>query len=157
MTTKHLKHLKFLWSTDGIPKTATGRFTPESQVIVHEVEMAKRCIYVLTAYIEKALREAKVRVGDPSIESTWLVLTANARAEPNFDPEPVLLVDIPFDPLGLRDLPPDQEEVGELYIRLVQDGLHRLEAISGYPCDVIRRVRGVPTRATPSPSRPASA
>jgi len=48
MATKHLRHFEFMWSTDGIPRTASGRFTPENNAIVGEVEYAKRWTMVLT-------------------------------------------------------------------------------------------------------------
>jgi hypothetical protein len=140
MAPKHLRHFLIEWSPEGLGlgRTSTGRFTEEAQQVVTHVDHERRRTVVLDAYISEALRTAKVTVGNPPIEYARVVLSAEDRPAPYFDPPPFLHVDVPINPLALLDLPRDREVRGEFHIRIFEEALARLEGIAGFPTQVIR-------------------
>jgi hypothetical protein len=121
MAQKTLRYFLIEWSPEGLGlgRISTGRFTEEGQKVVNRVEHELRRTIVLGAYISEALKKAKATVSNPPIEYTRVVLSAQDRPTPYFDPPPFLYVDAPINPLSLLDLPRDREARGEFYIRIV--------------------------------------
>ena len=140
--TKYLKDFGIEWDVPGLTGAEVMR-TPEEQRIVIDVENKKRNSIILTAYIRHALKVAKVQIGDPTLIWIGLTLKKDAREKPYFFSTPPsnsgVIVDIPYDPLDLLNLPEDKDYIGELYIGWVEESLSKLKSIPQFPCDIIRK------------------
>lgn len=137
MSRKHLQHLYFEWSDLDIASPDRRRSSEEQLYVISICNQLDKTV-VLSAYFQNALRNAKVEVGSPPITYCRMVLKKEAKPGPYFDPEPFLYVDIPFDPRDLLSLPADGEQLGKLYLGWAEQALQKLEAINGFPVDLLR-------------------
>ena len=139
--TKYLKEFGFYWDIPELLEENVVRTSEEQNTLIKLDDAVSNTI-ILTSYIEQELRVSKVQVGVPPLIWAEIKLKKAAKAKPYFfapiPSHPGVIVDIPYDPLDLLNLPEDKDYIGELYIGWVEEALSKLKSIPGFPYDIIR-------------------
>lgn len=138
-SSKYFQHFSFEWDPDDVLVAEVDE--PERQAVARRIHAAlQERTLALTTHVQRDLfAERLVLDRTPTKSNGFTIhLTRNPRPGTRMESDHSIWTDVEFDPHDFLDWPQDPDVIGERLISLAQDAVSRLEAVDGFPADLVR-------------------